>query len=99
MHCDNRPDFDYGVWEGRGRGISATGASVGGGSPAQRSFGLLGLLGRLCDLAAGRGFLLHGFDHAHRYRLTHVAHRKAPCGMGEACVKKQGCFKKKKRNN
>lgn len=78
MHCDNRPDAERGVQRGRGVGASPATPSVRGGGPAQRSFGLLSLLRRLGDLTAGRRFLLHAFDHAHRHRLAHVADGEAP---------------------
>lgn len=76
MHCDNRPDADYGVQ--KGRGVSSAMVSVWGSSPAQRSFGLLRLLCRFGDLTTRGGFLFHAFDDAHRHRLTHVTDSKAP---------------------
>lgn len=48
-----------------------------GCSPAQYSFVLLGLLGRLGDLAWSRRLLLHSFNDAHCHRLTHVTYSKA----------------------
>lgn len=73
MHCDNRPDADYGVQK-----VSSAMVSAWGKSPAQRSFDLLGFLCRLSNLTTGRGFLFHTFDHSHCHGLTHVTHRKPP---------------------
>lgn len=78
MHCDNRPDADYGVQKVQGASVSSATGSVGGSSPAQRSFDLLRLLCGLGDLTAGGSFLFHAFNHAHRHGLTHVTDRKPP---------------------
>lgn len=47
-------------------------------SPAQYSFVLLGLLGRLGDLARSGCLLIHALNDPHCHRLTHVTYSKAP---------------------
>lgn len=51
---------------------------AGRGGATRHSFALLGLLGRLGDLAGGRSLLIHGLDDPDRHSLTHVTHCKAP---------------------
>lgn len=80
MHCDNRPDADYGVQKGRGASVSSAMVSVWGSSPAQCSFDLLSLLCGLGDLTTGGWFLFHTFNHSHCHGLTHVTDRKPPWG-------------------
>lgn len=76
MHCDNRPDADYGVQKVQGASVSSATVSVWGSSPAQRSFDLLRFLCGLGYLTTGRGFLFHTFNYPHCHSLTHVTDRK-----------------------
>lgn len=77
MHCDNLPGFNYWAKE-RMDDVDSAVADSRSCSPAQYSFVLLGLLGRLGDLAWSGRLLVHTLNHAHCHRLTHVTYSKAP---------------------